>query len=526
MPWGQVTATDSRPPGNPPNDYMRDDTDPDSVPNGYVRVYRQSSEPARNGRRCRLLLPATLMEQMELEQQQATLALSNDETINKEQSGESPNGSVRPVSAAQSGLNHPEPERPTAANEPGNGSGPPSDLPPLPEQLGPLPKLPGGTLDRRSQAVRVMEQTELDRLMQPTKSADRQREARALELQKRLSDRGVWRHHLYPLCQHNAGWNRADDSAKAGEVSVTEHGSNVKQTQRAHILACFAPLDKAHPHFAEVTDAYRSSALAAVGENGPTSVMAPPPVLLLGVPGLGKTHYAKALANVLGLPFVSLAFDTGLSNSALLGSDKHWSNTHHGALFEHLCLGTVANPMVLLDEIDKAPADRASQQSPLAALHSCLEPVSSRQVKDISVEITFDASRVVWVATANDARLIPSTLLSRFAVYQVMPPVGANAYWLTQSLCETVLTRDGRGMSMPSSVIRLALAVFSPRQQRISLEMACRRAQADERTEFQVEDFPSDVQEEIWASANPVHLTQGAKPKARAIQKSKNQWNH
>ena len=132
---------------------------------------------------------------------------------------------------------------------------------------------------------------------------------------------------------------------------------------------------------------------------------------------LGKTHFAQALAACMSVPLVRLSFDTGLTNSELVGSDQHWSNTHHGKLFDQLCLHPIANPLFLLDELDKASMHYGMKgQSSIAALHTCLEPTSASAVLDISVGFTMDVSHTVWLAAANQADLIPQSIRSRFTL--------------------------------------------------------------------------------------------------------------
>jgi ATP-dependent Lon protease len=144
-----------------------------------------------------------------------------------------------------------------------------------------------------------------------------------------------------------------------------------------------------------------------------------------GDPGIGKTRFSVELAHALGTVIRRLPFDNGQSGSSLLGSDKNWANTTYGAVFELVVLGQHANPVILLDEIDKASKRREGDA--LASLHTLLEPVTSQTVRDISVDFEFNASHVLWIATANDLTRVAPSLRSRFHEFWVEQPTGAQA---------------------------------------------------------------------------------------------------
>lgn len=321
----------------------------------------------------------------------------------------------------------------------------------------PLP-LTGAYAQRSSLPVEIVQEAEIKRLTECIQRTAKSDKPRLEEIERRLKKLGIWRHRVMPVCQEQ--------------------------------LQMFDALLDQYPQFAEVIQIYRTSAKAAAGCGQP---MAPPPILMLGVPGVGKTHFAQALAACMGLPFIKLAYDSGLTNSELVGSDQHWSNTHHGQLFEHLCLHQVANPMFFLDELDKAALHYGTQgQSALNALHSCLEPTSSSAVRDISVNVTMNASHVIWLAAANDAELIPQSIRSRFTEITIRPPIKPEQmYQLNWHICKAIV--EPLGVQMPNSVIRTSLAVLSPREQRKHLQSACQAALAHDRDQLQEGDFPHGV---------------------------------
>ena len=150
-------------------------------------------------------------------------------------------------------------------------------------------------------------------------------------------------------------------------------------------------LRASQPHFAQVVDLIEARVRMAQERDEPMRI---PPVLLAGPPGVGKTHFTLELARLMERPVRRHSFDASYTGSALMGSDRNWANTRYGLIFDAVCLGQRADPVILLDELDKA-AQHAYGGSPLAPLHSLLEPVTSAAVTDISAGIEFDASHVL-----------------------------------------------------------------------------------------------------------------------------------
>jgi ATP-dependent Lon protease len=89
-------------------------------------------------------------------------------------------------------------------------------------------------------------------------------------------------------------------------------------------------------------------------------------------------------------------------------------------VFETLVDGAYANPVMVVDEIDKARGEHA--YDPLGALYSLLEHDTAQSFTDEFAEVAIDASQVIWVATANDERAIPDPILNRMNVFEVQMP--------------------------------------------------------------------------------------------------------
>lgn len=248
-------------------------------------------------------------------------------------------------------------------------------------------------------------------------------------------------------------------------------------------------LDRSHPHFGEVTQLVRERLLLSHQTHRPPQI---PPILLLGPAGVGKTHYSKVLAEAIGTSYCELHFDAALTDAALLGSDKRWGNTNHGLLFQQICLGTNANPVILLDELDKAPTDKRSD--PLAPLHGLLEPVSARAVMDISLDFTFDASLVIWVATANNPLRIPQPLRSRFREFIVGFPEAAHSIQIAVEVARSVVDQLApAGFAPPDREIGVLLGHLTAREAYQATSDAVAKAVAAGRLHLERCDFSAQV---------------------------------
>lgn len=252
-------------------------------------------------------------------------------------------------------------------------------------------------------------------------------------------------------------------------------------------LEALRGLRKTQPHFGEVVNLIEGRLLMAAEAGKPALL---PPILLAGAPGVGKTHFTLELARALGRRIIRHGFDLGHTGEALLGSARHWSNTEPGVVYNAVCMGEQADPVVLLDEIDKACA--RSSNNPLAPLHSLLEPLTAKAVKDISVSITFDASHVFWLATANDLQNIPEAILSRFRVFHIHAPTAAQAIDMARAVAASVHERFPT-FTPPDRRLVTLLAHLTPREQIQALEDAFARAQVNGRKHLARQDLPAHV---------------------------------
>lgn len=144
------------------------------------------------------------------------------------------------------------------------------------------------------------------------------------------------------------------------------------------------------------------------------------PILLMGEPGVGKTHFASKLAQALAVPMRKWSAGSAQASFQLVGGDSGWRQARPGAIFEILAKGDSATPVLILDEVDKI--GNGSNYPIVPVLLDLLEPDTAGGFYDAFLRMEFDASRIIIVLTANDLDRVPAPLLSRVEVFDIPPP--------------------------------------------------------------------------------------------------------
>ncbi|MEO8718265.1 MAG: AAA family ATPase [Burkholderiales bacterium] len=217
-----------------------------------------------------------------------------------------------------------------------------------------------------------------------------------------------------------------------------------------------------------------------------------PPMLLLGAPGIGKTHFARRIAQLLGTGFGFVPMSTLTAGWILGGASSQWKNAKPGKVFETFLNGEYANPVMVVDELDKTSAD--GQYDPLGALYGLLEIDTAMRFVDEFAEIPIDASGAVWFATANDASRIPEPILNRMHVYEIDAPDAEGAARIALAIYREIRGAHDWGRHFPGApcaAVVERLAALSPREMRRAVLAAFGNAKVDGRAELS----PDDVQD-------------------------------
>lgn len=247
-------------------------------------------------------------------------------------------------------------------------------------------------------------------------------------------------------------------------------------------------LEKKFPNFSEVVLFIRNQiALSAAGDKE----LSFPPFLLVGDPGIGKTEFMMTVSHDFNTTLEIIDIAGAQSGSALSGSENFWGNTKPGLLFNTLVLGDVANPIVMLDEIDKARNDDVYK--PLAALHALLEPRQARQFKDLSVpEVKFDASHIIWIATANSLEAIERPIVDRFTVFHIDVPSIEQMREIVKNQYQRFIDQNKAGGFFERKIrddVLIDLCSYHPRNVRKILELSFGLAAYEQRNYLTVDDI-------------------------------------
>lgn len=283
-------------------------------------------------------------------------------------------------------------------------------------------------------------------------------EQRVVQPQTTRGTRDQLSHALKSLTRHPMGWR--------AQVRVRQTFPDL-----------LASLSRDFPHFSTVIDYI--GAMAHLARRGDRAFFLPP-MLLVGTPGVGKTFFVERLARTLSVPYDEVHMETVSASFVLAGGTSSWSESKPGRIFNLLVHGDYANPIMLLDEIDKVSGGK---YDPMGPIYGLLEPHTAARFRDEYVDTPIDASRISWVLTANRLENVPWPIRSRTQVFRIPEPSTSQRAAIAKSIYLHLVKTSNWGKGFSRSIDdavaqQLADEGSSSRDLRQAIMLACARAAA------------------------------------------------
>ncbi|QJC36096.1 endopeptidase La [Enterobacteriaceae endosymbiont of Donacia cincticornis] len=188
---------------------------------------------------------------------------------------------------------------------------------------------------------------------------------------------------------------------------------NIKSRLKKNLCKAKKILDKDHYGLESV----KEHILEYLAVQNRSHKMRGPILCLVGPPGVGKTSLGKSIARATGRKFIKIALGGIRDEGEIRGHRRTYIGSMPGKIIQKIVKSGVKNPLLLLDEIDKISYDMRGD--PASALLEVLDPEQNITFNDHYLEIDYDLSAVMFVATSNSSTHIPLPLLDRMEVIKI-----------------------------------------------------------------------------------------------------------
>jgi len=196
-----------------------------------------------------------------------------------------------------------------------------------------------------------------------------------------------------------------------------------------------------------------------------------------GPPGIGKTLFVHDLAGALQNAFEVISCSNLTAGFEIGDASWVWETGRPGRVVEAIARSRVINPIIMLDELDKA----GDSQGQVEALYSLLEPITAKTFKDEGLSIPTNCSHINWIATCNDYNRLSPAIQSRFRRFKIVAPNREQLVSVIHSVFNDLITENrwGQGFEdrLSDETTRLiADKQVSPRLLKGVLRDACSNA--------------------------------------------------
>ncbi|MFC1700037.1 AAA family ATPase [Patescibacteria group bacterium] len=220
----------------------------------------------------------------------------------------------------------------------------------------------------------------------------------------------------------NIGHYAAEFDTLARYIEVVTSVPWIKETEdHLELSGAREILDKNHHGMEYVKDRILEylATLMLLKKRGREAIASAPVVLLVGLQGVGKTTMAFSLAETLQRKFVRIAMGGIGSTQELRGKSKAFPEAETGQIIKALIKTGVRNPVILLDEIDKASGEKGLRSDVMAILLEILDPKQNVEFRDHYLDYPVDLSNVLFICSANTTGTLSTALMDRMEIIKM-----------------------------------------------------------------------------------------------------------
>lgn len=307
---------------------------------------------------------------------------------------------------------------------------------------------------------------------------------------------------IYSMVQAEELYTKADehyseDRSRYARSLLTEisKGGNRRDLAGPPCEQSLAELRRDFPNFSEAIEHIEhATALSRLSDRVWFQMR---PMLLLGPAGIGKTAFAQAFARSVGVTFKRFDVGSMSTASAIAGLSMAWSTGHAGEMLRLITTSESANPIVMLDEVDKMSGHHMAPLEPTVL--ALLEQESAGSFRDEGLLLRINLGHVNWLATANELDAMSEPLKSRFSIVTVSAPSRDQAPAVIHSIYTKIRKANPWGNkftpSLDGNVIDRLIG-YSPRELSHILMTAFGRAAVRGAHQIAPEDVPTRVNQE------------------------------